>query len=166
MGTRRPLPRQGWADHNLQNGCVSPHPSLRGCFCLNGVSVGLGSLSSQGIWFFRMHFFAGQLTGAFSPSVVFSDLPRRAQTLFLSCRAQGGFLRMPGEKVLGLVATDMSHVLIAHFFFLANCLQESGAEKPPGRAAGQPATSAQLCHPPAFHHCEHQQEDCHRLQHF
>lgn len=119
VGTRRPLPRQGWADHNLQNGCVSPHPSLRGCFCLNGVSVGLGSLSSQGTWFFRMHFFAGQLTGAFSPSFVFSDLPRRAQTLFLSCRAQGGFLRMPGEKVLGLVATDMSHVLIAHFFFFS-----------------------------------------------
>lgn len=49
--------------------------------------------------------------------------------------------------------------------FLANRLQEPGAEEPPGGAAGQPAAPAQLCHPPAFHHREHQQEDGHRLQH-
>ena len=50
--------------------------------------------------------------------------------------------------------------------FLANRLQEPGAEEPPGGAAGQPAAPAQLCHPLAFHHREHQQEDGHRLQHF
>lgn len=50
--------------------------------------------------------------------------------------------------------------------FLANCLQEFGAEEPPGGAAGQPAAAPQLRHPPALHHRQYQQEDRDRLQHF
>lgn len=134
--------------------------------CLNGVSACACNLSPWGIWFFGMHFFFCWVAHwGLQPLSCFLWSPKRGTRFLLkSCVVRGCLKDAWGEGIR--FGSDWYEHCIDCSSFLANCLQESGAEKPPGRAAGHPATPTQLCHPPAFHHCEHQQEDCHRLQHF
>ena len=129
--------------------------SAKGCECPR-----LCSLSSLGTLFFRVHSRCWRLTGAAVRSALQGGhMPSSCLVGFGEVveGAWGGGVRFGGSWYECFVGCSS---------FLANCLQESGAEKPPGRAAGQSATPAQLCHPLAFHHREHQQEDRHRLQHF
>ncbi len=68
------------------------------------------------------------------------------------------FKSNPSIKLLIVMWSNCSSI------FTANCFQEfSGAKQ--GAREVRRSPGSQLCHPVTLHHCQHEQEDCHRLQH-